>query len=115
MDDVHAKPVNQGWSAAWLAAKFLLSLPILGVVCAAFVFALGIVVENMTDVCPRGFHVGHFPCDVSLLACMILLLIIGLGIWLLLWIVRLETVWNRFQPWFARNARKWHARLSRRQ
>jgi len=114
MNDVDRKPVSQGWSAAWLAAKFILAVPILGMVCAAFVFAMAIV-GNMVDVCPSGFHVGHFPCDVSLIICLIVLLIVGLGIWLLLWILRLEVIWNRFQPWFARKVRKWHERLDRRQ
>jgi len=95
-DGNDSAPVNQGWSAAWLAAKFIFAVPILGVVCAAFAFAIAIG-SNMTDVCPRGFHVGHFPCDVSLIVCLLLLLIVGLGIWLLLWIVRLDAVWRRLQ------------------
>jgi len=106
MNDVDSKPIKQGRSVTWLAVKFILAVPILGVICAAVVFAMSIVVENMADVCSRGFHVGHFPCDASLIVCLILLLIAGLGSWLLLWIVRLEVVWERFQRWLARNARK---------
>ena len=102
---VDSRPVKQGWSAAWLAAKFILAVPILGVVCVAFWFTITIIVGNMVDVCSRGFHVGHFPCDVSLMVCLILQLIVGLGIWLLLWILRLEVPWNRLQSWFARSRR----------
>jgi uncharacterized protein HemY len=114
MNDVDRKPIKQGWSAAWLAVKFILGVPILVVVCGAVPVAMAIV-GNMVDVCPSGFHVGHFPCDVSLIFFLIVLLIAGLGIWLLLWILRLEVIWNRFQPWCARNARKWHERLDRSQ
>jgi hypothetical protein len=96
-DGKDSEPVNQGWSPAWLAAKFILAVPVLGVVCAAWVFVIDIVVENMPDVCGRGFHVGHFPCDASLIVCLILLLIVGLGIRLLLWIVRLDALWRRLR------------------
>src|SRR5262249_21166915 len=96
-DGKDSAPLSQGWSPAWIAAKFILAVPILGVICAAFVSAMTIVVENMMDVCSLGFHIGHFPCDVSLIVCLILLLIVGLGIWLLLWIGRLEVAWNRWR------------------
>ena len=113
MNDVDRTPMKQGWSPAWLVAKFILAVPILGVICFALVFALEIIVDNMVDACRSGFHVGHFPCDVSLIFCLILLLIMGLGYWLLLWILRLEIIWNRFQSWLALNARKWHERIER--
>ena len=104
MNDVDSRPVKQGWSAAWLAAKFILAVPTLGVVCVAFWLAIVIAVEMM-DACPSGFLVGHFPCGVALVFLLIVLLIVGVGIWLLLWIGRLEVIWNRLQSWFARNAR----------
>ena len=113
MNDVDGKSSNQGWSAAWLAAKFILAVPTLGVIGLALVLILDIAGDNMVGVCPRGFHVGHFPCDASLVVCLMLLLIAGLGACLLLWIVRLEVIWNRFQQWLVRNARKWHEWLDR--
>lgn len=111
--NVDGKSRRQGWSPGWLAVKFILAVPTLGVICFAFVLILGIAVDNMMDVCPRGFHIGHFSCDVSLIVCLILLLIAVLGACLLLWIFRLEVIWNRFQQWLARNARKWHEPLDR--
>jgi hypothetical protein len=111
-DSKNSVPVNQEQSAVWIAARVLLSVPTLGVVCVAFLSAIMAAV-NMTEVCPDGMSVGHIPCDVSILFGLISLLIAGLGILLLRLLGRMGAVWNRLQPDLARNARVWRERLNR--
>jgi hypothetical protein len=105
-------PIDQGPSVGWIAARIALSVPILGVVCVAFWSAIMAAI-NMSDVCPLGIAVGHAPCDLSIVLCLISLLIAGLGILLLRWLGRMEAAWHRLQPALARNATQWRERLAR--
>jgi len=102
-DGKGSAPVNQGQSLGWIAAKFALAIPTLAVVCVGFLAVIEAAI-NMSYVCPDGMHVGHLPCDASIIFGLFGLLISGLGIWLLRWIGRLEATWNRWRerPPFAR-------------
>jgi H+/Cl- antiporter ClcA len=94
-------PLNQGQSPGWIVAKLVLLVPALGVVCVAFLIGLMGAI-NMAETCPDGLHVGHIPCDASIIFVLIGLFIGGLGIWLLRWIGRLET-----------SLKQWRERLGR--
>jgi hypothetical protein len=94
-------PAVREWSVGWVVTKLLLIFAAFGVLSVAFLLVL-VAVINMSDTCPRGLHVGHIPCDASIMIALIGLLIGAPGICLLWWTSRLET-----------SVMRWRERLGR--